>query len=149
MPLASYDFDCDAGADWQRVIRLRDTASTQMLALTTPVMEIRNTNFQLALRLDEINGRCTMLDANQIQLHITAEDSRTHFGSGNFPGQYQAIGFWGIGRAYQYDIFAVLSQSGVYVRLLRGFFYVSPPITNPTEAAVSGPTSILAITGQP
>ena len=148
MPLASYDFDGDAGSDWQRVIRLRDLYSTQLLAIDTPVMEIRNTNFQLVLRLDEDNGRCQMLDANQLSLHISDSDSRRFFGSGNFPGQYQAIGFWGIGRAYQYDIFANLTSSGVGVRLLRGFFYVSPPITNPTEAAISGPISTLAFTGQ-
>jgi hypothetical protein len=152
MPLAAYDFTCDAGADWQRLVRLREPTSTQLIPLHTPVMEIRNANFQLALRLDEINGRCMMLDADQIQLHITANDSRASFGSGNFPGQYQAIGFWGIGRSYVYDMFAILSASGVYIRLLRGFFYVSPPVTNPTEAAISGPTvvlSTLAFTGTP
>jgi hypothetical protein len=38
------------------------------------------------------------------------------------------VGYWGIGRAYNYDLF-VLYATGVQERIMRGFFHVDPNIT--------------------
>lgn len=131
MALAQYDFRLDAGADWQRVVRIRDGSTGQLVSLGSAVMEIRNANEVLALRLDSTNGRCVVLtDGASIQLHITAADSLTYFQWGNYPGAIQAVGIWGIGRAYVYDIFAVYA-TGVPDRIMRGFFHVDPNITEP------------------
>ena len=158
MPLVQYNFMLDSGADWQKVIRLRDPATNQLVAMSDAVMEIRNSNGNLSLRLDEISGRCTILDDGaSIQLHISAEDSDVAFASGNYPGANQAVGIWGIGRSYVYDLFA-LYATGVQDRIMRGFFYVdpnisevaglSPPVvTTPPLQTVQGAASLLASTG--
>jgi hypothetical protein len=140
MPLLKYDFKLDAGADWQYIVRLRDPNTGLLVPITQAVMEIRNANGVLALRLDEPTSRCVVLsDGASIQLHITAEDSLTYFQWGNYPGAVQAVGYWGIGRAYNYDLFAIYgdpssslpsrSTPGVPYRILRGFFNVDPNIT--------------------
>ena len=135
MTLAKYDFHLDAGADWQKVVRLRDPGTGSLIPMSNAVMEIRNSNEILALRLDAPSGRCTILDDGAtIALHITADDSLYYFHSGNYPGAQQAVGIWGIGRAYVYDLF-VLYATGVQDRLLRGFFYVDPNITQPVDGA--------------
>ena len=129
MPLVKYDFKINAGADWQQIVRLRDPDSGQLIGISQAVMEIRNANGVLALRLDEPTSRCTVLDDGaSIQLHITAEDSLTYFDWGNYPGAIQAVGYWGIGRAYNYDLFATYA-TGVQDRIMRGFFGVDPNIT--------------------
>jgi hypothetical protein len=56
------------------------------------------------------------------------------------PGAVQAVGIWGIGRAYVYDLF-VLYATGVQDRIMRGFFYVDPNITQPID-----PNTNLALT---
>lgn len=129
MPLVKYDFNLSAGADWQTVVRVRDTVTTNLIGITAAVMDIRNANGVLALHLDAASSRCTVLDDGaSIQLHITAEDSLTYFQWGNYPGAVQAVGYWGIGRAYLYDLF-VLYDTGVQDRIMRGFFHVDPNIT--------------------
>ena len=133
MPLVKYDFKLDAGADWQQVVRLRDPNTGMLIGISQAVMEIRNANGVLALRLDEPTSRCVVLpDGASIQLHITAEDSLTYFQWGNYPGAVQAVGYWGIGRAYNYDLF-VLYGTGVQDRIMRGFFNVDPNITQPID----------------
>jgi hypothetical protein len=135
VPLTLYDFSLDAGADWQRVIRLRDPATQQLIGLSSAVMEIRNANKILVLRLDEPSGRAVIAeDGASIQLHITSDDSYTYFQYGNYPGAVQAVGLWGIGRAYVYDLFATYTVAGVQDRIMRGFFYVDPNITQPASA---------------
>lgn len=129
MPLTLYDFTLDCGADWQKLVRLREPATQLLIALNSAVMEIRNSNQVLALRLDAANGRCLVMDDGaSIQLHITAEDSLYYFQYGNYPGAMQAVGIWGIGRAYVYDLFVVYA-TGVQDRIMRGYFYVDPNIT--------------------
>lgn len=142
MPLGQYDFHLDAGADWQKVIRLRDSSTGLLVPMTGAVMEIRNQNWVLALRLDAASSRCYIdeTDGATIHLHITAEDSFYYFHSGNYPGAVQAVGFWGIGRSYIYDLFC-LYANGVQDRLLRGFFFVDPNITQPLD-----PNTNLALT---
>jgi hypothetical protein len=133
MPLAHYDFYLDAGSDWQTVVRLRDPLSGLLIAISDAVMEIRNANGVLALRLDGPSSRCVVLgDGASIQLHITPEDSLTYFQYGNYPGAVQAVGYWGIGRSYLYDLFA-LYTAGVQERIMRGFFNVEPNITQPID----------------
>ena len=136
MPLVTYDIKIDAGSDWQTLVRLRDATSTdQYVPIESAVMDVRNANGVLALRLDEATSRCTVLeDGYSIQLHITAEDSLTYFQWGNYPGAVQAVGYWGIGRAYNYDLFGVFG--GVQSRIMRGFFGVEPNITKPTNIVV-------------
>jgi hypothetical protein len=129
MPLAQIDFRCDAGADWQRLIRLRDIGTGMLCGLDDAVMEIRNANFQLVLRLDAASGRCAIqYDRATIALHISSEDSLAAFFRGNFPGTYQAVGIWGIGRSYIYDLF-VTYTAGAQDRIMKGFFYVDPNVT--------------------
>jgi len=131
MPLAQFDFYADAGGDWQRQLRLRDTNTWSLVPLQGALMEIRNTNYILVLRLDATSGRCVILeDGCTISLHISAEDSYYYFHSGNYPGAIQAVGVWGIGRAYIYDIF-VVDATGTQTRVMRGFFYVDPNISQP------------------
>lgn len=137
MPLAQYDFYLDVAADWQKVIRLRDPGTGMLVGLSGAVMEIRNTNYILALRLDNDSGRCVILgDGASIQLHIPPEDSFYYLRQGNYPGAVQAVGIWGIGRAYTYDLF-VLYATGVQDRIMRGFFYVDPNITQPLDPATN------------
>lgn len=137
MPLIKYDFKLDSGADWQYVVRLRDPNTGNLVPISSAVMEIRNANGVLALRMDEATSRCIILDDGaSIQLHITAEDSLTYFQWGNYPGAVQAVGYWGIGRAYNYDLFA-LYATGVQDRIMRGFFNVDPNITQPTDVVVN------------
>jgi hypothetical protein len=132
MPLAIYDFHLDAWADWQKTVAIRDSQTRQLVPLSNAVMEIRNTNWVLALRLDAASSRCIILsDGATIQLHISAEDSLVYFAQGNYPGAVQAVGFWGIGRAYVYDLFATYTASGVQDRIMRGFFNVDPNISRP------------------
>jgi hypothetical protein len=108
MTTAQYDLYCNAGADWQKVIRMRDTLSGSLVSIQSAVMEIRNQNSVLVLRLDAKSGRCTIQqDSASIQLHITAQDSLTYFAWGNFPGSVQAVGYWGVGRSYLYDLFGL------------------------------------------
>jgi hypothetical protein len=133
MPLVTYDFKLSAGADWQQVVRLRDPNTGQLIAISEALMEVRNANGVLALRLDAPSSRCTVLsDGASIQLHIPAEDSLTYFQWGNYPGSVQAVGYWGIGRAYLYDLF-VIYGTGVQDRIMRGFFHVDPNITRSTD----------------
>jgi hypothetical protein len=159
MPLVQYNFTLDAGADWQKVIRLRDPATNQLVAMSDAVMEIRNSNGNLSLRLDSISGRCAILsDGASIQLHISAEDSEAAFATGNYPGANQAVGIWGIGRSYVYDLFA-LYASGAQDRIMRGFFYVDPnisqqndlappiPVTPPGPPTEQGTVAMSATTG--
>lgn len=137
MPLLQYDFYLDAGADWQKIVRLRDPTSQKLIAMSNAVMEIRNSNYVLVLRLDAPSSRCTILgDGASIQLHITAEDSYYYFHSGNYPGAVQAVGVWGIGRSYIYDLF-VTYATGVQDRIMRGYFYVDPNITQPAASEVA------------
>lgn len=137
MTAAQYDLYHDAGADWQKVIRMVDSNSGSLVAIVNAVMEIRNTNNVLVLRLDANSGRCLIAeDGATIQLHITSNDSLTYFAWGNFPGSVQAVGYWGIGRAYLYDMF-VTYVNGPQDRILRGFFYVDPNITQPYSAGVN------------
>lgn len=135
MATAQYDLYCNAGADWQKVIRMRDTISGSLVSIQSAVLEIRNQNSVLVLRLDAASGRCTIQpDDASIQLHITAQDSLTYFQWGNFPGSVQAVGYWGIGRSYLYDMF-VTYTNGPVDRILRGFFLVDPNITQPNPEA--------------
>ena len=67
-------------------------------------------------------------DGASIQLHIPPDVSLTAFAHGNFPGTYQAVGIWGIGRSYIYDLF-ITYTNGVQDRLLRGYFFVDPNVT--------------------
>jgi hypothetical protein len=134
MPLIQYNFNLNCGADWQYVVRLRDTNTGDLIPISAALMEIRNVNGVLALQLDAASSRCTVLsDGASIQLHITAEDSLTYFQWGNYPGSVQAVGYWGIGRAYNYDLF-VLYDTGVQDRIMRGFFHVDPNITRFDDA---------------
>jgi len=134
---SSYDFYLDSGADWQKVIRMRDSNTGNLVALLSAVMEIRNQNNVLVLRLDAPSGRCLILeDGASIQLHITSNESLQYFQWGNFPGSVQAVGYWGIGRSYLYDMF-VTYVNGPTDRLLRGFFYVDPNITEPYNAGLN------------
>jgi len=143
MPLAEYDFHLDVGADWQRVVRLRSSDTRRLVPLADAVMEIRNTNSVLALRLDDVNSRCTILsDGASIQLHISAEDSLTYFEWGNYPGSVQAVGYWGIGRSYLYDIF-VAYANGVTDRLMKGFFLADPNITQVMPVAPPSLTPVI------
>src|SRR5215831_5102644 len=129
MPLIKYDFMLDAGADWQYIVRMRDPNTGDLVPLSQALMEIRNANGVLALRLDEATSRCVILDDGaSIQLHISPEDSLTYFQWGNYPGSVQAVGFWGIGRAYLYDLF-VIYATGVRDRIMRGFINVDPNIS--------------------
>jgi hypothetical protein len=133
MPLVKYDFHLDAGADWQQLVRLRDTQTDTLVAIASAVMEVRNANGVLVLRLDEPSSRCVVLDDGaSIQLHITPEDSLASFRWGNYPGAVQAVGYWGIGRSYIYDLFATYA-TGVQDRIMRGFFLVDPNITQPVD----------------
>jgi hypothetical protein len=142
MPLAQYDFNLDSWADWQRTVGIRDSQTGRLVPLSNAVMEIRNTNWVLVLRLDAASSRCTILgDGATIQLHISAEDSLVYFAQGNYPGAVQAVGFWGIGRSYVYDIFATYAASGVQDRIMRGFFNVDPNISRPLS-----PSTNLALT---
>ena len=59
---SSYDFYLDSGADWQKVIRMRDSNTGNLVALLSAVMEIRNQNNVLVLRLDAPSGRCLILE---------------------------------------------------------------------------------------
>jgi len=137
MPLTQYDFYADAGADWQKVVRLRDPDTNLLIGIQSALMEIRNTNYILVLRLDAKSSRCTVLqDGASIQLHISAQDSFYYFHSGNYPGAVQAVGMWGIGRAYIYDMFVVYA-TGVQDRILRGHFYVDPNISQPADTSSS------------
>lgn len=143
MPMIQYDFHLDAGAEWIRVIRLRDPATSLLIAMAGAAMEIRNSNNVLALRLDMYNGRC-VIDPNDqasINLHVSAEDSLAYFRYGNYPGAVQAVGIWGIGRAYVYDLFCQYA-TGVQDRIMRGFFYVDPNIT---QGPMVDPTSGVAL----
>ena len=136
MTLGIVNFYSDAGADWQRQIRLRDPESQKLVALSSAVTEIRNANFNLAMRLDSVNGYCLILgDGATISLHIPAAESLKVFATGNYPGQYQSIGIWGIGRSYLYDIY-VTYMEGPQDRIARGFFYVNPNITQFPELIV-------------
>jgi len=129
-----HDFNLSAGADWQKVIRLRDVITQKLVPLAGAVMEIRNTNNVLALRLDAPSSRCYILpDGASIQLHIPAQDSYTYFHSGNYPGAVQAVGLWGISRAYVYDLFVLYDNNGAQDRIMRGWFYVDPNITQPLD----------------
>jgi hypothetical protein len=127
--MIKYNFQLSAGADWQFVVRLRDPNTGNLVPLTSAVMDIRNSNGVLALHMDGPSSRCVILpDDCSIQLHITPEDSLTYFQWGNYPGSVQAVGYWGIGRSYNYDLFA-LYETGVQDRIMRGFFHVDPNIT--------------------
>jgi hypothetical protein len=142
MALAQYDLYLDAWADWQRTVAIRDSQTAQLVPLSDAVMEIRNTNWVLVMRLDAASSRCTILeDGATIALHISQEDSLTYFAQGNYPGAVQAVGFWGIGRSYLYDLFATYTASGVQDRIMRGFFNVDPNITQPAK-----PNTNLALT---
>jgi len=142
MPLATYDFYLDAWTDWQKQIRVIDSQTGQPVGLSDAVCEIRNTNFVLVMRLDESNGRCQILaDGATIALYIPNQDALTYFTQGNYPGAVQAVGFWGIGRSYLYDIFATYTNGGMQDRLMRGFFNVGPNISRPLA-----PSTNLALT---
>lgn len=137
MALGQFDFYLDAWADWQRTVAVRDGTTAELVPLSNPLMEIRNTNFVLVMRLDTPSSRCVMLDDGcTIALHITAEDSLAYFAQGNYPGAVQAVGFWGIGRSYRYDMFATYTDSGVQDRLLTGFFNVDPNVSRPAVMPV-------------
>jgi hypothetical protein len=137
MNALQYDFKLDVAADWQKVIRLRDSSTGTLVGLSGAVMEIRNQNYVLALRLDHNSGRCVILgDGASIQLHISPEDSYYYLREANYPGAVQAVGIWGIGRAYVYDLF-VLYDSGVQDRIMRGFFYVDPNISQPLDPSTN------------
>jgi len=130
-----YDFYLSAGADWQKTVRLRDPTSQKLIALEAAAMEIRNTNYVLVMRLDYPSSRCVVQeDGASISLHITAADSLAYLSQGNYPGAVQAVGVWGIGRSFIYDLF-VLYATGVQDRIMRGYFYVDPNITR--EAPLS------------
>jgi hypothetical protein len=142
MPLAQYDFRLDAWTDWQKTIGIRDSSTGLLSPLSDAVMEIRNQNFILVMRLDAPSSRCTILpDGATIQLHITSDDSLTYFAYGNYPGAVQAVGFWGIGRSYLYDLFVTYAATGLQERIMRGFFNVDPNISRPSD-----PTTNLALT---
>jgi hypothetical protein len=112
---------------------MRDNDTGDLVALQSAVMEIRNANGILALRLDAPSSRCTIgQDGATVTLHITADDSMNYFAWGNYPGSVQAVGYWGVGRAYLYDLF-VTYQGGPQDRILRGFFHVDPSITQPFD----------------
>jgi len=141
MPLIQYDFYLSAGADWQKTVRLRDPTSQKLIALEAAVMEIRNSNYVLVLRLDYATSRCVVLqDGASISLHIPAEDSLAYLSQGNYPGAVQAVGVWGIGRSYIYDLF-VLYGTGVQDRIMRGYFSVDPNITRAPDV-VAQPLAI-------
>lgn len=138
MPQGQYDLYLDAWADWQRTVAVRDSTTGLLVPLSNPLMEIRNTNFVLVMRLDAPSSRCTVLaDGCTIALHITADDSRTYFAQGNYPGAVQAVGYWGIGRSYRYDLFATYTNSGMQDRLLRGFFNVDPNVSRPLDPSLN------------
>jgi len=142
LPLGIYDFYLDSWADWQRTVAIKDATTNLLVPMSAAVMEIRNQNFVLVMRLDAASSRCTILsDGATIALHITAADSLTYFSQGNFPGAVQAVGFWGIGRSYLYDLFATYTASGVQDRIMRGFFNVDPNISRPLD-----PKTNLALT---
>jgi hypothetical protein len=145
MPLVLYDFTLDAGADWQKTIRLRDPGTGLLVPLDAAVMEIRNSNKVLVLRLDAPSGRCLISadDGASIQLSISHSDSLAAFQWGNYPGAVQAVGIWGIGRSYVYDLFAQYNPAGALQRIMRGYFNVDPNITQVTPQA----TPQLAVRG--
>jgi hypothetical protein len=141
MPFALYDFYLDAWTDWERVVRLRDPNTGDLVPMQSAVMEIRNSNGVLALRLDEPSGRCVIgTDGASIILTISAEDTLTYFQWGNYPGSVQAVGIWGIGRAYIYDLFATYASTQAQIRVMRGFFHVDPNISEPGAAPAPSST---------
>jgi hypothetical protein len=134
MVTTQFDFHLSAGADWQKVVRLRDYTTNKLVPLSSALMEIRNVNGVLALRLDAPSSRCYIdTDGSSIRLHIPAQDSYVYFRSGNYPGAVQAVGIWGIGRAYVFDLFVTYDPSGTQDRIMRGWFYVDPNITQPLD----------------
>lgn len=128
MPVYTQDFDLSARADWQRLVRARSQVDTTIIPFSDAAMEIRNSNKQLVVRLDTSNGRIYIQPDGSALLHLTQTDTSSLFNTG-FVGTYQAVGLFGIGRAFPYDLFVVWAATGLRDKLLRGFINVDPAVT--------------------
>lgn len=118
-PPVRMDFTMEAGEDWVRSVTLAVTNPTDI------VMDIRNANLFLVSKLSLANGKATITLPSTVNLHLLTSDT-LNFGS-QFPGTLQAINYWGIGRAYLYDIF--VKVNGLWTKVFKGFVSVDPAIS--------------------
>lgn len=128
MPVYIQDFDLAARADWQRTVRVRAQPNGVIVPFSDAAMEIRNANKQLVVRLDVPTGSIYIQGDGSALLHLTQDQTASLFNTG-FVGTYQAVGLFGIGRAFPYDMFVVWAASGLRDKLLKGFINVDPAVT--------------------
>jgi hypothetical protein len=117
VPVQRIDFSMEAGEDWVRTLVLPTD-------FTNANMEIRDSRLYLFKRLDLAGGKLIRTVPGSLQIHLLTTDTQG-FGLG-FPGVMPAINYWGIGRAYLYDLF-IFNQ--VWVKEAKGYITVEPAIT--------------------
>lgn len=125
-----FTFHINAGEDWTRTINAENPAlQTQPVAQAK--MEVRNSMQILVMTLDSTttpNPAITINGDGTLTLHLTTAQT-LQFGVG-FPGVVQSVGYWGIGRAFVYDLFVKYgSTSAVWSKLLYGTIQVTPAVT--------------------
>lgn len=123
-PVPQVIFRMEAGESWTR--QLLVTIDGQAPTFIAASMTVRDAKFIDLFDLSMTNGFITSPAAGTLLLSIPAADS-IEFGNG-FPMAFQAVTYWGIGRAYMYDLFARDSTETV-TKICRGVIHVDPALT--------------------
>lgn len=126
---AWFTYHLNAGEDWTRNIIAQNPSFAEQ-PVAQAKMEIRNSAMTLVMTLDStVNNSGLVVNSDgTLTLHLTSAQTMK-FGIG-FPGVVQAVSYWGIGRAYLYDLFVKYGVSGApWAKLQYGTIQVVPAIT--------------------
>lgn len=124
-----YTFHMNPGEDWQRTINPQ-LFNVETAPPINAFMEIRNPQLILVQKLDTTTAPtpAITIGSGQLVLHLTSKQT-LGFGVG-FPGVVQSASYWGIGRAYLYDLFVQYAVTNpVWVKLIYGTIQVKPAIS--------------------
>ena len=125
-----YTMHMDAGSYWQRTISAETVPGVTIAPCVDARMQVRNAQEQLVLGMYAVGTQPTITINPDGSLVLTLTSALTaQFGQG-FSGVVQSVGYWGIGRAYLYDLFVLYTAgSGEWTRIVWGTIQVNPAVS--------------------
>lgn len=133
MTAVQYSLHLEAGAQWSRTIDSSIPGIVLPSVVTEARMTVRNSMNVVVMTLDSsgTSPAITIVPGTgnnppTYVLNLTSTQT-LQYGVG-FPGVVQSVSYWGIGRAFLYDLF-VTGGGSEWAKLLYGTIQVVPAIT--------------------
>ena len=126
-----YTMHMDAGSYWQRTISAATVPGATIVPCVDARMQVRNAQEILVLNMYAVGPQPSIVINPDGSLVLTLTSEQTaQFGQG-FPGVVQSVGYWGIGRAYLYDLFVkYVAGSNDWNRVVWGTVQVNPSVSS-------------------